>query len=1173
MAKPERRFDIKKWLIGSSSLGAAGLALFKRHELVDWVRDNPFWGVVAPAGTAAVVLLVAFLKKVWGRLWTAEVEESATKATADWVLSAVSTALSRFRRRYAEEVCYRHRWFNVRGLRTQGMHKLELEQLFIELRVVPQEFKKASTDPLRPGALTRPWGVWQLLASRQEAFRCLAVVGAPGSGKTTLLQHVALSLAQNRQRRHERRCPAFVPIFLALKDHKDTLWKKDPPDLDRLATEVFTTERLKPPPDWFARHLKSGHCLVLLDGLDEVADERRRKKIAEWVDRQVERYPKARFIITSRPHGYQSTPLKSASVFEVQPFTPDQVRRFVEGWYLQNEVMSTGKDDPGVRAEATERCSDLLRRLKTTPALARLSVNPLLLTMVAMVHRYRGTLPRRRVELYAEICDVLLGHWQAAKGLDDRLTPAQKRQVLQPLALEMMAREVRELTEADAARVILPVLKQIDPSGALAPADFLKRIEQGSGLLLERESGVYGFAHLTFQEYLVACHFLRTQQERDLLNHIVDPWWRETTRLYVAQCDAAPVLRACLELAEASKDPEETVRALTLAYDCQDEALKIDDPDLRERLQRLILDGLESDQPERRRLAADVLFSIRQGNFVRLDEEREIDTNYVSCAEYQTFLDDMTAQKKSHHPLHWPTNQFPKGAALKPIAGVRFEDAAAFCQWINSRARARGETGIHYRLPTPDEASDNLLAPLNANPLFEDLHGDDVGCWCDDVIPTRIGVARDLEIMQREIIRRQAIHDATIIEYMKELRYGRLGGDNDVGYGIARARPLASALIGSLKHFENHDIIPLVSGMVLSATFRAKHVLSRVRIHLSADGETRFSIDRLRGFALRNGLALATLMDRGSRSASQSSRSFHGNSVGATLGPEAEDLGLSRDYEPRRAESRYFASTDLEVIRSACKSPLIEYADMLSLSSGPAARGKPLSEDERFSSVAEAFGIDCLTLAFSEQDEQLREIYMEYARAFCLYTAAAVVVVNDGRRQPGTWWSRFRERLYSWRVIRVETLDVRERMLPAYMVLTVLAERRAGRLPALESIRLVREVESEASTANKPSGRQPFAKQAVRVRFEMGLEFLASEIVCRLARLFPCEIKIRHADRDGPEMVVDAKSILDLTLLSAEQGTTLIIEASGERAKEAVKTLASVFLYESLEAYRASPDS
>ena len=72
-------------------------------------------------------------------------------------------------------------------------------------------------------------------------------------------------------------------------------------------------------------------------------------------------------------------------------------------------------------------------------------MNPLLLTLIATVHRYRSQLPGRRVELYAEICDVFLGKRQQAKDLELDLTPAQKVRVLRVLAYEMMCREVREI--------------------------------------------------------------------------------------------------------------------------------------------------------------------------------------------------------------------------------------------------------------------------------------------------------------------------------------------------------------------------------------------------------------------------------------------------------------------------------------------------------------------------------------------------------------------------------------------------------------------------------------------------------------------------------------------------------------------------------------------------------
>jgi energy-coupling factor transporter ATP-binding protein EcfA2 len=737
-----------KW-VGTLLLVLSGLGYWKRRELLDWIPEHPY--LIAVVGATGVTIGM-FLKKVWKRVWEQDLEPRAVKATADMLISAVETAVSGFRRRYLEEVCSRHRWFNVRGLRTQGMHKLKLDHVFVELRIAPQELKKASTDPIRGEVLSGNRTVWEFLVSPEPAYRCLAVVGAPGCGKTTLLQHLALTLAQNRQRRYQRRCHALIPVFLFLRDHKETLWKKDQPDLDQLLTDHFTTERLKSPRGWFKHRLESGRCLVLLDGLDEVADKLRRKKIVDWVDRQVERYPLCRFLVTSRPHGYMTNPLRTASAIEVQPFTWEQVQRFVKSWYLQNEIMSTGKDDQGVRDEAGREADDLLRRLLTSPTLTRLAVNPLLLTMIAMVHRYRGALPGRRVELYAEICEVLLGHWQTARGIPDPLTAAQKRQVLQPLAFAMMERQVREFALADALTVIRDPLANVGGDAFDTEEEFLKQAEARSGLLLERESGIYAFAHLTFQEYLAASHLLQTKQEPFLCERIADPWWRETIRLYAAQSDATSILKACLDFADRSDiDDGQRIRVLTLAYDCQNEALS-SAPEVKQRLRLIILEGLESTNPDRQHLAADVLLAMRLDQLVRLDESREIDTSYVSCAEYQVFIDERRAQGKFRQPDHWDSFRFPVGSALEPITGVRYRDAEDFCDWLTERSRAVGDVRLRSRLPTCDEARQNPLNPVIANSLFDRLRRTDMGCWCSK--PASIeGVAPGhLEEWQKKVV-------------------------------------------------------------------------------------------------------------------------------------------------------------------------------------------------------------------------------------------------------------------------------------------------------------------------------------------------------------------------------------------------------------------------------------
>jgi energy-coupling factor transporter ATP-binding protein EcfA2 len=694
------------------------------------IRRNPIVGGVAAVAPLLLAAAVDFARKVWK-----EVEPGWVKACAEWsdaqARLLVSWLTSGFRRRYYRELTYRYRVFNVRGLRTQGTFTLELDKVFVELRIAPQN-PQGAPAPL-VGAAPRPENrsIWDFLAGEQEAYRCLAVIGSPGSGKTTLLQHLVLALARNQQRRHDRRCRALVPILLFLREHAEAIARESPPTLADLVDAHEREKGLRPPSGWFGNKLRAGKCLVLLDGLDEVASERKRKKVGAWVDQQVLSYPASRFVVTSRPHGYRAAPLLRATLVEVQPFADEQVRRFIDNWYLANEVLSFGKDDRGVRDRAAKHAGELVRRLHDAPGLAALAVNPLLLNMIAMVHRYRGALPGSRVELYAEICDVLLGHWQAAKDIEEALTPAKKRAVLQPLALRMMEQGLREIPAERAREVIREDLERVAPRRNSDPAAFLEAVEQGSGLLLEREAGVYGFAHLTFQEYLASAQVLEARREDVLRANVQDPWWHEAIRLYAAQADATGVVQACLDRSERDAGADRGVAMLTLAYECSREARSIE-PGVSERLDRTILGGLESDDRDRGRLAAEVLLSLRLRNLLRLSDERDIDTSYISCAEYQLFLDDMLAAGEHRQPDHWDAPRFANGTALHPVVGVRRRDALAFCEWLAEWTKKRGNPSSRFGLPAMDEVRRHPPAhPGRSNP-FAPGGGEDVIPWCSD---------------------------------------------------------------------------------------------------------------------------------------------------------------------------------------------------------------------------------------------------------------------------------------------------------------------------------------------------------------------------------------------------------------------------------------------------------
>ena len=484
--------------------------------------------------------------------------------------------------------------------------------------------------------------IWEYLKAWKQEEGNLAIIGAPGSGKTTLLKHAALVLALKNPRRLAD-VPDKLPVLLFLRNHAAAIAENKNLTLAEAVRDSLEPYGLKPPDQWFENQLQSGRCLVMLDGLDEVADAELRKKVCRWVEARMAASGDNRFLVTSRPFGYGSNPLAGVNCLEVRPFTIDQVREFVHNWYLANEIMSSRTEDEGVRLAAKEGAENLLRALRAKPALSDLAVNPLLLTMIATVHRYRSSLPGRRVELYAEICEVFLGKRQEARGLELEMTPPQKQRVLEPLAYFMIQFKWREIGSDNAAGFIAATLEQVKPD--TSGEDFLKMVENSSGLIVERKSGVCSFAHLTFQEYLAAVHIQRRGLSDELVGQVANSWWHETIRLYVAQSDATPVIEACL-----AHDPP-PLEALVLAIECLDEAQQVA-PALREHLDNVLSTGLDDPDPGRRRAVREPLLALRLRRLTRLDENRYIDDSLVTNAEYQLFLDERRYAGEYFQPDH-----------------------------------------------------------------------------------------------------------------------------------------------------------------------------------------------------------------------------------------------------------------------------------------------------------------------------------------------------------------------------------------------------------------------------------------------------------------------------------------------------------------------------------------
>src|SRR5439155_25234417 len=92
-------------------------------------------------------------------------------------------------------------------------------------------------------------------------------------------------------------------------------------------------------------------------------------------------------------------------------WTEKEIREFVHRWYAARPVTG-GKQQ---RKQQEQRAEELTAAILSHRPLRAIASNPLMLMILAALHYSSATLPRRRVELYAKIVEVMLESWEASK--------------------------------------------------------------------------------------------------------------------------------------------------------------------------------------------------------------------------------------------------------------------------------------------------------------------------------------------------------------------------------------------------------------------------------------------------------------------------------------------------------------------------------------------------------------------------------------------------------------------------------------------------------------------------------------------------------------------------------------------------------------------------------------
>jgi HEAT repeat protein/energy-coupling factor transporter ATP-binding protein EcfA2 len=378
-------------------------------------------------------------------------------------------------------------------------------------------------------------------------YRRLVLLGDPGSGKSTLLRYLLLQLVQGSDilmtdLPEMSDSASIVPLYVQLSVYADILLANAPGmrSLADFLPNYLRDNYLGEYMDFLLDQLQRGNLLLLFDGLDEIPDATLRMNVVRHIELFTQTYAANRFLVTSRIVGYKEAPLAcDYQLYTLADFSEEQVRTFTQRWCPAYERWVKGTCDSQYLADAaTKEADKLFSATQSRPAVKRLAVNPLLLTILALIQRQGIDLPSHRIELFDLCAMTLIDTWVRAKGHATNFNKNELIKILRPLAFWMHEHPaVGAIPEEELYDQVVQLLvkRTISEQEASKQAEqFLQTVRGKTGVLIERGKGRYGFLHLTFEEYFAAMELAKHKERNAFIKkHLHDPRWREVILLTV----------------------------------------------------------------------------------------------------------------------------------------------------------------------------------------------------------------------------------------------------------------------------------------------------------------------------------------------------------------------------------------------------------------------------------------------------------------------------------------------------------------------------------------------------------------------------------------------------------------------------------------------------------------
>jgi predicted kinase len=413
---------------------------------------------------------------------------------------------------------------------------------YLELRVL----RRRAVPEKRRGKVTLTEAIEEFSVTTipKRSERLVVLFGDAGSGKSTAVRRIALELAESGIQEPRS---ATAPVLLRAVDIAEDC-ENLRQCVRRKILQVLGSEH----EDGTADALMAEPHFVIIDALDEIADQEIRDRVLKLASSYAQECQGCKVLVTTREYAAirESIALKPYAEMRLKNIDLPQATALVK---------RMRKDKSKV---PTDAATDVLRRLQESHGI---SLSPLLVAVfVATSEDARQDVPANITELFKKFTELMLGRWDEAKGFSLQYQAPLKDYVLQDVAFRMHTARVRSIPLAEFQAQVSEFLSARGLTADIV--QLLDEITYRSGLLRIVNNEIE-FRHHLIQEFFAGRGIANSGFIQD---NISDEWWRNSIVFYFGENPgAADLLLNAMSKAGAFSDLDLHDAAVTLGQAAQ----------------------------------------------------------------------------------------------------------------------------------------------------------------------------------------------------------------------------------------------------------------------------------------------------------------------------------------------------------------------------------------------------------------------------------------------------------------------------------------------------------------------------------------------------------------------------------------------------------------------------